>query len=235
MNSYRIKGTPFLLWWMACTLFVYPMALTLGALVMFPLLMGIGFLEPNLSDYEVLFTLLALALVVPTGGAVVGFCAGQLQRWLLRTRLYWVAERWRLWSMAGGAVGSVALTLLVLVAPDYLYEDLRLLLVLMPAFALCLSAVQWMSLRHVVHQAWLWVLGNLAAGVVFAGLIVMNTPPIYEYGYETSVIGLWFVATLAQGAITGLVILYLFEKHLKPLEVDGAEAEKPASVWDNAI
>ncbi len=73
-------------------------------------------------------------------------------------------------------------------------------LLLMPLFALCLSAVQWWELRKRVHGAWLWMLANGVGGLVWSMLFLRND--------SAHVLGFWL---LAQGAITGGALLWLFQ------------------------
>jgi hypothetical protein len=82
----------------------------------------------------------------------------------------------------------------------------------------------------------LWVLGNIIAGVVFSGLILRNQPDTY-YGSDGSQMLMISLAVLAQGLITGYVMLFLFEKKLMPMTPDGHEeiVAGPKSVWDEAI
>jgi hypothetical protein len=241
-QQYTIKGTPFLLWWMASAVLAWPLIMVLTMLVMYPLAMmlnatGIGSMmySPASGPWlDVLYILLIGGLL----GGIAGGGAAHLQRWLLQTRLYWVAENWRTWSVAGGVLGGIVVGLGTLAISPEAIED-GVILVAMPIFMTIVSAFQWLSLRHITDHAWLWVLANAVGGVVFAGLILMNRPPENSLNYSLAVLGLWLVATLVQGAITGFVMLHLFENHLLPMDTGHPDApdkdDHEKSIWDKAI
>jgi hypothetical protein len=243
-QQYRIKGTSFLLWWTGSAVIAWPMAILLIALITYPLAMflsmfGFTALLPVADSSSWLEQLLYLILIGGFLGGITGYSVGYLQSRLLQTRLYWVAERWRTWSTLGGIPGAILVAIIAFIVPvDALTNDL-LLLIAMPVFITVVSAFQWLSLQHIAKNAWLWILGNAAGGVVFAGLLVMNQPPESSLSYSLSMPGLWLVATLAQGVITGFVMLHLFENHLLPMETGHPDApdkdEQEKSIWDKAI
>jgi hypothetical protein len=243
-QQYRIKGTSFLLWWMAAAVVAWPMVVLLTALITYPLAMffsmfGITGVAPIEGASSWLHQLLYLIAIGGFLGSITGYGVGYLQARLLQTRLYWVAERWRTWSTAGGALGGILVVSVAFVIPAGFLSDEMLLLMVMPGFVTVLSVFQWLSLRHITKNAWLWILANTVGGIVFSGLIMMNQPPENNINYSLSVMGLWLVATLVQGAITGFVMLHLFENHLLPMETGHPDAlEKDAqekSIWDKAI
>jgi len=235
MDNYQIKARPFLLWWVASSLFVWPLAIVIGGVLMFPLGMLLSVIRPPFDANQTWYTLLSFGLIVPILGAVIGFSIGHLQRWLFRKRLYWAADYWRRWSIGGGVLAAISVAGVVFfMQPLAMLDERVIVMVMMPIFVSILSAVQWWLLRGAVREAWLWVLGNLAAGVVFSGLIVMNRPALSSAGYALATMGLWLLAALVQGTISGFVILFLFEKKLRPMSPDGVEA-KSQSIWDQAI
>jgi hypothetical protein len=103
-------------------------------------------------------------------------------------------------------------------------DPMMLQLLLMPLFAFGLSAGQWVVLRDMAHQAWVWIAGNTSAAIVFGGLLLLNPSPLPgSFG-----IFIWFVvAAMAQGAVTGYVILWLYD-HLRRTRDDERE---PAPVY----
>jgi hypothetical protein len=243
-QQYDIKASSFLLWWMACAVMVWPLALICMGLILFPLGtifngLGLSSLNPGAGLMRLAYELVTGLAVAALLGGIIGFSVGQLQRWLLTTRLYWVAENWRMWSIAGGALGGIACLVLAVLMPSLPYvADENAPLLLMPVFMAGVSALQWRSLRHVVKHAWLWILANISGGVIFAGLIMMNLPPEYSLNYSLGVVGLWLLATLVQGLVTGFIMLHLFESHPLPMEnahADGSTKDNEPSIWDKAI
>jgi hypothetical protein len=236
-DVYHIRPFRFLMWWIACSLFVYPLTIMALGVVLLPL----GLIGQAIIPYEVYssdaFDFLIVFFGIAVIGGIIGASVALLQRWLLRTKLFWAADSWRKWSIAGGIIGAYAFALMTFITeqvlPYYVSEDWMMALA-MPVFVLCLSALQWMALRHAVKQAWLWVLGNAIAGVVFSGLLFRNIPT-YDDGLMT--IAIFFLAMIVQGVITGYVLLFLFEKKLLPMTPEGHEeiTDSPKSVWDDAI
>lgn len=245
-QQYDIKASSFLFWWMACAVVVWPLALFLTGLMMFVLstvvsAMGLAMTAPGAGSLRLVYEIGVGLFMTTLVGGIIGFSVGHLQRSLLQTRLYWVAENWRFWSAAGGILGGIVCGLLLVINPAFVFDfqaDGMLLVLLMPFFMAAVSALQWRSLRHVVDHAWLWVLSNVAGGMIFAGLILMNQPPTYTVNYSLGIIGLWLLATLAQGLVTGFIMLHLFETHLLPMETghpdEPVKNEEP-SIWDRAI
>jgi hypothetical protein len=236
-DIYRIKPRNFLLWWMACGVFVYPLTVMVGGLILMPIAFLAPILMPDfyMDQNGIIFTLIG----VPVIGIVIGATMAWLQRWLLRGKLYWAAEGWRKWSILGGVLGAFAVlgvsTMIRIVAPYYV-ADGWVMFAAMPVFVLVVSIFQWLSLRHAVRQAWLWILGNGIAGIVFSGVLTRNQS-YFNGNVPFLALGIIALAVLGQGFITGYVMLFLFEKKLLPLVPEGREAEfdRPKSVWDEAI
>lgn len=232
---YRIKPFSFMLWWIACSIFVWPLAVITLGITLVPLMLGAQALMPDFyyrSDNSFIMSIVGIPLV----GLTLGLTIALLQRWLLRNKLYWTADGWRKWSMLGGAAGAcivAATTTLIHNLLPYRQSETLSPFVMMPIFVFCVSAAQWLALRHAVKQAWLWVLGNTIAGMVFSGLI----RSYYNGNSGAIVLGMFALAVLAQGYITGYVLLFLFEKKLLPMAPDGQEddLQRPKSVWDEAI
>jgi hypothetical protein len=126
-------------------------------------------------------------------------------------------------------------TMIRIVAPYYVADE-WVMFAAMPVFVLVVSVFQWLSLRHAVRQAWLWILGNGIAGIVFSGVLTRNQS-YFGGNVPFLALGIIALAVLGQGFITGYVMLFLFEKKLLPLVPEGREAEfdRPKSVWDEAI
>lgn len=233
-DLYRIKPFRLLLWWIACSFFVFPLIIVTVAVIAIPSVSIIAAIVPNYYQYSFLETLLTL-LAVPVIGAIIGGCMAFLQRWLLRTKLYWAADKWTRWTMIGGAVGaSVAIFVANIIqelSPTYYYND-EFFLYLLPIFLGVVSVFQVLALRHAVKQSWLWIIANIVAGIVFAGVLIGNQ---YNLSLYLAIIVL---SVISLGLITGFTMLFLFEKKLLPMQADvGAfeDDETPKSVWDRAI
>jgi Cu/Ag efflux pump CusA len=110
------------------------------------------------------------------------------------------------------------------------------LMVLMPLFVGIVSVLQWMTLRYAVKQALLWVLANVVGGLIFSGMLWINAPRMDN---DISWVAP-FIAVLGQAFVTGIVMVWLFEKLAYPIQdVDDVEPlpkhTGPRSVWDEAI
>ncbi len=244
-NLYRIKPYTFLFWWLVASIFIYPVASVISSIAMFPTVMVIEGLESTAwwssNRFNIMHAAGGLLIIVVLGGAV-GFSVSILQRWLLRNHLYWAAEGWRKASVLGGIAGAIALAVLgmAIYTVDFynpaVADDLMLLLA-MPVFIACVSAAQYVSLRHAVSQAWMWIFGNVIAGFVYGGLLYTQQANTMTYADNNTLLVL-LLAVVAQGIITGHVILFLFEKKLLlSMTPEGLEddANRPKSVWDEAI
>lgn len=167
-------------------------------------------------------------------GALVGLSVGWLQQQVLRVRLVWPAPGWVKASALGGAIGLV-LSLHVVSPMFYMYPyfstSIGSTLPLMLPLILPIAVAQWWVLRRVVRDAWLWVVANVLGAMCWAAMgdiIPFGTP-----GRD------WLLAItmpLVQAAVTGMAIVWLFERHARidkrhPSEKDKARS---ASVWDDA-
>jgi hypothetical protein len=236
-NPYHIKAFSALGWWVVCSLFIWPLAVIALVIVIVPLGMIYSAFEPAYySGYYELYQILGVIVAIPIVGAVIGASMSALQRWLLRSKLYWAADKWRMWSMLGGAAAA-AVVALVMSLFEPRWED-KAFVYMMPIFIGVVSAFQYLSLRHAVKDAWLWILGNVVAGLVFGGLLVNNQRIGYDTGSGLQQLVLISLAFSSLGIITASVILFLFEKKLLPMQVEGLEdidPNRPKSVWDEAI
>jgi hypothetical protein len=235
-DPYQIRPLSFYLWWTACAALVWPLSVIALAVILMPLGIIFNVVRPLPYDNPTLETLWLPVLAV-LGGVIIAAVIANLQYWLLRTKVYWAADRWRFWTMLGGLFGGVALLggrLLLELLTSYSIADRWMPLLAMPIFMLFISLGQWMALRHAVRDAWLWVLGNAVAGMVFGGLLSNNPSG------DTGVL-LFGLAVLSQALITGTVLLYLFEKRMLPMQPAASEVPEsgddstPKSIWDQAI
>lgn len=200
----------FLWMWLVDSVGVWPVALIACALAWTPILVlgvlfGRGESLPPLLEWA---TLLAL-LLVP--GTTIGYCVGDLQRNLIRTQLHWHTGGWLRWSVFGGLFGGVLAVGGAWLSAGLFSERIQWML-LMPLFAFGLSLGQWWVLRRLTDESWMWVLGNVVGGIVFSGLLFMNQPDPTDPYHSIWGLLLWLVAVLAQGVITGIVLLWLYDR-----------------------
>jgi hypothetical protein len=153
---YRIKTLPFLLWWVACAIFVWPLATIAVGIAMIPILLLANMLIPNDFFYSGSYEFIMPLVIIPLIGISVGFTVAGLQRWLLRSKLYWTADNWRKMSIIGGIIGALATGAVVWfmgeTLPYRLQSDWQWFLA-MPVFVGFVSAFQWLTLRHAVKDA----------------------------------------------------------------------------------
>ena len=233
---YRINAFSTIAWWIVCSIFVWPLAAVALAVVVVPIGFVFSIFQPhyNSSVYDS-FEWLTILIITPIAGAVIGACMSFLQRWLLRTKLYWAADNWRKWTIIGAALGAYAVLILSNTLNHFQpYRGDSAIIFSMPIFIGIISAFQYLALRHAVKVAWLWIMGNIVGGIVFSGLIYSYH--IASYGTNTEFV--IFLAPAVLGAITGYVMLFLFEKKVLPMQPENElalDANKPKSIWDDAI
>jgi hypothetical protein len=238
MTDVEIRPRAFLIGWLVGGVLVYPIAIVFLAALWGGLALVFGSFRPNNDGLN--FIGAAAAFLV--SGAAIGFCVGAVQRWLLRRYLCWTADRWRRYSTIGGTVGAAVSMLVYGFARELLrrrtgyYAPVdTAAMVVMPLFVGVVSVMQWMTLRHAVKQALLWVMANVVGGLIFSGMFWVNGPRMDR----DMVWIIPFIAVFGQSFITGFVILWLFEKLAYPITDDDDEDEglprKPRSVWDEAI
>lgn len=180
-------------------------------------------------------------ITLTIAGSISGMIIGRLQQSLFRKRFYWEAQSWVKWSGLGGLLAGF-ITGGMLDVTQYLggfdlvdyfsdeYIALKLSIILAVGI---LSAVQMVPLRHVVKQAWFWVLAYVGAAIVSVSLIFSLRFPQAFLAFVLSL--------LCWGLIPGATLLYLFKTQAKDFAIpDEMQAfvedeRKPHSVWDNAI
>lgn len=204
--------------WLVSSVLVWPLALGAWVIACIPVGFIFSFFGSVIGPVEHIAWVVVLTLT----GVLVGYIIGDAQRSTMRESLAWWSPDWAKASVAGGLLG----VFLVLMGQVLLTnaDPLLLQLILLPLFALGLSAGQWLVLRDMAHQAWVWIAGNTSAAIVFGGLLLLNPSPFP--GYFGMFI--WFVvAAMAQGAVTGYVILWLYD-HLRRIPDDERD---PAPVY----
>jgi len=188
--------------------------------------------------------IMILLVVMVAPGLITGLVLGRLQQNVLHRNLYWILDGWVTASAIGGAIGSIVLMVFTAMQNPELYDlapwDYSWMSYIMPMFIFFVSTAQWVVLRRVVKSAWIWVVGNIVAAMVFNHFI-FPTVDITMSNDWINLITLFLAPTL-QGAITGVVMLHIFEylsgrpveeKKLAPEPIP-VKNDSP-SVWDDAI
>lgn len=231
MRQITIRKSGFLVNWLFWSVAVWAVAVV----AIFPgsalLMMATGFFMLNGAMVNLLMGMYI--------GGVLGLVAGYLQHCLMKQYFFVTDKDWYRWSALAGILAGLVVVagnegLLWLAQRIYcqgetycyamygqsVYTLLNNLLP-MTVFIGMVSVAQWAVLRRYVDDGWLWVLANLVGGIVFA--MLLNSQ-------DSS--GGWLGAVLAQGAVTGVILLWLFLHRAQPLETPAATA---VSVWDEAI
>jgi len=216
----QIKTTRFWLAWIAASLLVYPLVIafalafsmiwfpTIGA--MFPAFDGV---TPTSTATTHIVTLLTL---VGFGG-IVALTVGILQANVIKRYFHFELKYWKRATAIGGLVGAPVTAFALFGLYDYMYanymplfnsgqfEAYNVLLNALPMvmYVTVMSVVQVVVLREYVRNAWLWILANAVAGFMFSMLVTVTFRP----GFID-----WFLAAVAQGAITGFAMLFLLHR-----------------------
>jgi hypothetical protein len=250
----HIKTTRFWLAWIFASLLVYPLvAIFLIALTMVlsPILTAVA---PSYSYYDsgaTLETVYMIGFIVGIGG-VVGFAVGLLQKTVIKRYFHFTVYSWQRTTAIGGMIAAPVMALAIhgmtrALSDNYwqfyesgYYSPLSSIIAVMPMviYVTVLSAIQVVILRRYVSHAWLWILANTTAGMMFSMLV--------NSAYEPHV-GNWILAAIAQGAVTGFAMLWLLHNLNKELATEEPQefayqhvpidTEDPSdpSVWDDAI
>ncbi|XWX04100.1 hypothetical protein VZO05_00830 [Aggregatilineales bacterium SYSU G02658] len=177
--------------------------------------------DPLRSNVLTVAMLIAMAVVI-------GWSVGFLQKLVIEQRLGWGAEGWVFGSVVGAILGLLGLIAFVMLFPRFTAQNGPAYL--MPLFITPVAMCQWRVLRRAVNQAHLWVLANIAAGLSYALIpVVFASEPLL----------IVLLAPLAQSALTGMMLIWLFERyriHNRPAVAPVvARAKHAPSVWDEAI
>ncbi|MDQ7027867.1 MAG: hypothetical protein Q9P01_22220 [Anaerolineae bacterium] len=222
MESHSINPNRFLRDWIGNSIVILPIAAVVCFVALAPFAIFYGFTLDEVITHPMMGWFMAIALLI-VPGMVVGYTVGDRQENLIAHHLRWSLRGWTRWSIIGGLVGGflvVAKTLFL----DSLNSHQFFLMANMPIYVLCLSIAQWQVLRQVAREASLWILGNVVGGIVFSGVLFLNQPDANHSAYIWILLGLWGLATLAQGAITGIIILWLYDRPISEWNDEDAEA-----------
>lgn len=221
MNTLNVNPYRFLRHWIASSIGAWPVAAVACLIAWTP----VAILNSIPGQYESLRLpvqiISSLAMfIIP--GMSIGYVIGDLQHTLLRDILKQDFSQWVRYSTIGGLAGGVLVISATLLFGHYMSDQVQWMLIL-PLFMLPISIMQWRLLRPVARDAWLWILANLTAALVFSGLL-FNTRSYPFYGSEpfTDLL-LWLCGATAIGIITGVVMLWLYEHPLSEWDDEDAE------------
>lgn len=209
MNTVNYNSNRFLVHWMLSALLIWPASLFMSMLLWTPISFLLSFLHPWFSSEPIILMLEIVAmLIIPS--FVIGYVVGETQKTLAHDDLDWYLNHWQKLSIVGGVSGGLLIATLFYFVNGLNEQTLWILA--MPIFMLVLSSFQWLEMRKVAREAWLWILGNVTGACVFSGLLFINQLDPMSENYPFLNFGLWIFATLAQGMITGIVLLWLYDR-----------------------
>jgi hypothetical protein len=209
MQTVKINPNRFLRQWLISALCVWPVV-GIACLTLWSPLALIFAMLGGYSEYAIVSEIASLLSLLIMPSLVIGFFVGNFQRNLLLDELFWNVEGWQRQSIIGAVFGG-----LLVILGSFLQIE-RAWFYVMPVFVFGLSSAQWFSLRHESRDAWLWILANVAGGFVFSSLMPQSiqSPNLLLF------LIFWAMAAAGQGLITGVVMLYLYER---PVQEEGRE------------
>lgn len=255
----HIRSTRFWLAWIFASLMVYPlviMFLIAFSMVLSPILTTMSpqtYFYPGESNatLETIYILLVSSGV----GGIIGFSVGLLQKSVIKRYFHFELHNWRRATVIGGMIAAPVMALSIhgvnaVISNHYfelyqsgLYNTFSSIVTLMPmiVYVTVMSMIQIVILRRYVSHTWLWILANSVAALMFSMLVSISYDPYYPHFAN------WLLAAIAQGAITGFAMLWLFHHFNRQIEIDEKQEfayqhvpidiDEPSepSVWDDAI
>gem|GEM_PF-2018889 len=252
----HIRTTRFWLAWIFASLLVYPLviiSLIALSMVLSPILTMVSpetyyYSGASNATLETIYLLLFSSGV----GGIVGFSVGLLQKSVIKRYFYFELHNWRRATVIGGMIAAPVMALSIhgvntVISDHYwelyqsgLYNPLNSMISMLPMvmYVMVMSAIQIVILRRYVKHAWLWILANTVAGMMFSMLVSSSIDPD---------LGNWLLAAIAQGAVTGFAMLWLLHHFNRQIEIDEQQEfayqhvpidmDDPSepSVWDDAI
>lgn len=219
MDERNTQYNRFLWLWLVNGVGAWPISLIASGIVWAPIMLVILFLGRTEAMFPLLqLVILAGLLILP--GMTIGYCVGDLQYGVIRGSLRWSMVGWRHESIRGGIFGGILAIVGWAITQAYFPQWQGI--VIMPLFALGMSLGQWVVLRRITVDSWLWVLANVAGGLVFSGLL--NQLLLSSHS-ALGILLLWLLAVLVQGAITGIVLLWLYDHRTGEYDYDEDDDE----------
>lgn len=221
MNTINVNPNRFLRHWMMHAIGVWAVAAIASLIAWSPIAILISVLG-QYDSLTFLINIISTVAIFTIPGAVIGYMIGDFQRNLVRDLLRWDLTGWIKHSTFGGLIGGIAVIIGMMVFGGYLPERIQWMLTL-PIFIMPLSISQWWLLRTSTREAWMWILGNLVGAIVFSGLF-FNTQTI-PFSLIEPLGGFltWVFAAASLGIITGIVMLWLYDRPLSEFDNENAE------------
>ena len=211
MNDAQPNANHFLRQWLAHSLVLWPVAVVASVLAWLPLAVLMVFFAQG-SELPLLLKIVNSFALMLIPGAAIGYCAGSSQLSLMRDYLNWQPENWIRYSTIGGTLGSFVVLLTTIILRDMM-PTITQLMIAMPLFALMYSLLQWWTIRKTTRDSWMWVLGNVVGGIVFSGLLFLNQLDGAVADWQKVwMLFMWVFAVLGQATVTGIVLLWLYER-----------------------
>lgn len=212
MNTIDFNPNLFLRQWLAHAIGIWPVAAVASLVAWTPIAIVLSLLGQFESLTFIINGISTLAFfTIP--GAVIGYVIGDFQQTLMRQHLHWDVSEWVKFSVFGGFIGGMLVILMMLLFGTQVSEQVQLILAL-PLYILPLSVAQWWTIRRDALEAWMWILGNVVGAIVFSGLFFINQPLPLTDAQPINMIIMWLIAASALGIITGIVMLWLYERPL---------------------
>ena len=221
MNTSNVNPNRFLQHWLMHAIAVWAVAAVASLIAWSP----VAIIISVLGQYDSLFFLVNIIsslaiLIIP--GAVIGYMIGDFQRNLVRDLLGWELQNWIKASISGGVAGAILVIITMMLWGSYLPERIQWMLT-MPLFVLPISACQWWILRASTREAWMWILGNVVGAIVFSALFFSTQTMPFHLVEPLGDLLRWLLATGAMGVVTGVVMLWLYERPLTEFDDENAE------------
>jgi hypothetical protein len=217
MQTTKINPNRFLRNWLLYAIVVWPVVGIACLVLWSPFALFLTMLG-GYSAFSWLSEIASLLSLLIMPSLVIGFFVGNFQSTLLGDELAWEIESWQRHTIFGAIFGGILVILSSFLGFGNNFAQPWF--PIMPLFVLGLSSVQWFSLRHESRDAWLWILGNLTGGLVFSSLLLLNQGQNVAALDSIVLTAWWLLAVTAQGLITGIVMLYLYER---PIQEEGRE------------
>ena len=181
LSAPRLSSIPFLLIWIG------------GHILVWTVLYGFVLTDtPNRWSQYVMIVVF---------GLIMGIGLSLMQKGLIQFTYYAPLKWWLRVTIIGWVLGW-----LVFYASFEFIENLtrnyaeNLSIMLLPLFVTP-AVMQWFILRHNTRQAWLWIVAGAVSAMAFGALYGDLADEAY---------GQFFLGAVAQGAVTGLSLLWLY-------------------------
>ena len=208
MNTVDVNPNRFLRHWIASAMTVWFVAAVACLLAWIPIAVLSSMLA-QFASLTVIAEMLTMIAIFTIPGLTIGYVIGDMQHKLLRDILHWDMHSWIRYSSIGGLLGGFLVIFATILFGAQLSDRLQWMLAL-PLFMLPISIMQQRILRTYVRETWLWILGNVVGAIVFSSLM-FGQQVILDAFPATSAL-MWLLAAAALGIITGIVMLWLYER-----------------------